>query len=227
MTERVEQEFKLRLPSVAAWQGLLERLGGAASGPVLQVNYFFDTRTRSLRHAGLALRLRRETAGKQSPPVCTLALKGPLRGSDPALAIRPEEELAIGEVEANALLEGARSPLEILDGSALAATALVRRAVELVGGESLACIGSFENERTRVGPLAAPPALAGLVLELDRTSFPGGRVERELEVELAPGADPARIERGLQALFRELGIPVENVPSKAARLFRLLDEDGA
>ena len=74
-------------------------------------------------------------------------------------------------------------------------------------------------------PLAFPPGSPGpaLVFELDETRFPDGSVERELELELPPGADAAAVEHALRALLASLGLPFESAPSKAARFFRILE----
>jgi len=222
---RVEREFKLRIPDEAAWQALLARLaalGGHASPPALQTNHFFDSATGALRAARIALRLREER-GAVTPFM--LALKGPELAPGGTLAARPEEELALAPAEARAVLAGERCPLAWLAASPLGEAELVRRATAAVAGAPTRRLGSFENERLRVGPLAFPPGSGGpaLVLELDRTSFPGGLVERELELELPAGADASEAERGLKALFSGVGLAVESVPSKAARLFRILD----
>jgi hypothetical protein len=219
VAEHLEREFKLRIPDEAARAALIARLGGASAPPAQQVNHFFDTRTRALRRARLGLRLREEEGR------FTLALKGPPREDHPSLAARSEEELELDAGTARALLSGERAVLEALGWRRSSAGPLVRQALRLAGKEPLLRVGAFENERLRIGPLAFPPGSTGpaLVFELDRTTFPGGRVERELEVELPEGADPVELERGLGELFRALGIAVESLPSKARRLFRILD----
>jgi inorganic triphosphatase YgiF len=222
MGGHVEREFKLRIPDEAAWHALLARLGalgGRAAEPELQTNHFFDSAAGALRAARIALRLREERGA------FTLALKGPELAPGGTLAARPEEELFLAPAEARAVLAGERCPLAWLAASPLGEAELVRRATAAAAGAPTRRLGSFENERLRVGPLAFPPGSSGpeLVLELDRTSFPGGLVERELELELPAGADASGIERGLEALFSGVGLAVESVPSKAARLFRILD----
>jgi hypothetical protein len=234
MDERIEREFKLAIPDEAAWRALRARLGGPSAPAARQVNHFFDTEARDLHRGRVALRLREERGRS------TLALKGPelvgetalagetARPGGTALASRPEEELALEPREAAAILAGERSPLEAFRASLLARNALVQRALELAGRAPPWPLGAFENERTRLGPLAFPPGSRGpaLVFELDRTTFPGGRVERELEVELPAGVDPAGVEPALRELFASLGIPVVTAPSKAARFFAALDSGG-
>lgn len=221
---QIEREFKLRIPSEAALAELRARLGGPVAPPVLQVNHFFDTEGRALGRARIALRLRSEIT-PNAGTTFLLALKGPLLGEPSSLAARPEEELVLTESVARELLSGARSPLEILRASSLSEGALVRLACALAGKEPLRRLGSFENERTRVGPLRFPPGSSGppLVFELDRTRFPDGSLERELEVELPAGARPAEVEHALSDLLSSLGIRPEPSESKAARFFRILD----
>lgn len=222
VSESVEREFKLCLPDEASCLSLLARLtalGAAAAHPVRQVNHFFDTPGRSLRRAGLTLRLREENGSFR------LTLKGPEFVREGALTVRPEEELPLGAGEARALLSGGRSPLDVLVRKAETPFALGYRARELAGNAKLEHCGSFENQRQRVGPLSPPRIASGapLVFELDRTSFPGGRVERELEVEVPMGVPVEEVRTILGELFEHVGIPWVTAPSKAARLFRILD----
>ena len=220
MPERIEREFKLRIPSEDRLQALAARLGGARAIPVRQVNHFFDTVAGDLRAARIALRLREE-GGR-----CVLTLKGPLLGAEAALAERPEEELEVSPSTAAAILAGTLAPLDVLEHG-LAGRPLVERAGELVRSLRLERLGAFENERLRIGPLAFPSgSSAPLVFELDRTRYPDGCIERELEVELPAGARPSEVERGLAALFAELGMALEPTPSKAARFFRSLTVGG-
>jgi len=219
----IEREFKLRIPSAQAEARLLASLGPAPANGARQTNHFFDTAARALRGARLALRLREEESA------FTLALKGPLQGQGPdasgALAARPEEELRVSADEARALLAGHRSPLALLEASALAAAPLVREARARAGTAPLLHLGAFENERRRVGPLAFPRGGPSLVFEFDTTHFPGGVIERELEVELPPDAPVAAIERELRALFTAGAVPFEPARSKAERFFALLERE--
>src|SRR5436190_17371620 len=218
MGAHLEREFKLPLPSEAHFAAVLERLralGAELRAPVCQRNHFFDTAERALRRAHIALRLRAEDGRHE------LCLKGKPRTAGSTLAARPEEELALDDATARALLAGTRAPLAVFEQSPLRDGPLVRLARVLVGGAPLSLLGSFENERTRVGPVPLPrdPSATPLVFELDRTHFPGGHIERELEVELPPAADAARIEAALHASFADLGVTPRSVPSKEQRFF--------
>jgi uncharacterized protein YjbK len=210
-----ETEFKLALPDEQARQRLLAALGCGPGVTFRQTNHFFDSPERSLRRHEIALRLR-QAEGRHE-----LALKGPRRAAgSTALHERQELELVLTAEEAQAILGGTRSPLAPfleLDPR----PELVRTARELAAGRPLLHLGSFENERTRLGPIAfaGGPALA---LELDRTAFPAGRVEHELEVELR-AEDAGLVEPELRALLREAKISWSPASSKAERFFRILD----
>jgi uncharacterized protein YjbK len=216
-----EREFKYRIPDERALERLAARLGGPRSVQSLQRNVFFDTPRQDLRARHLALRLRDEEGA------FSLTLKGPAQGPQAPLASREEEERALGAREAQAILEGALDPLEALLRLG-ARGPLFECARELVGREPVQICGGFDNERTRLGPLVFPPgSTAGHVFELDRTRFPDGSLDFELELELAGTEDPGPIAQALEALLRELGIAPETAPSKAARLFRILDARSA
>jgi uncharacterized protein YjbK len=234
MTGHLEREFKLWIPDERAFAALLERLGGPRAAPCRQVNHDSDTPKRALRAARIALRLLavsgRWTLGLKGPPISRGHRDHPGRSCGPdvpdaTLAARPEEELQIAPEEARAILAGECSPLDELAASPAGASALVRTARTRTGAEPLLHLGSFENQRTRVGPLALPDAASGarIVFELDRIRFPGGRVERELEVEVADDAEARAVWGALERLFSAVGLPLESVPSKAARFFRILD----
>jgi hypothetical protein len=96
---------------------------------------------------------------------------------------------------------------------------LLARMRAALAGAALARAGSFENQRVVVGPL-----LAGgerLELELDRTRFPGGREDCEVELELRASAVAAG--RALLAeLLAEAGVEGRPATSKAARFFEAL-----
>jgi len=213
MSGPVEREFKLFLPSESALEAVAQRLGGPRLAPVQQENHFLDTPSGALRAARLALRLRAE-AGRH-----LLTLKGPAERSG-SLAERPEEEREVAAPVAAAILSGRHEPL----GELPADSALVQRARACVGDSPLHVVGTFRNERTRIGPLPFPGADdAPLTFELDRTTFGAGTVERELEVEIPDAAHAPAVAAALHALLEELGLPIHSPASKASRLFRILD----
>ncbi len=59
-------------------------------------------------------------------------------------------------------------------------------------------------------------------LELDRSEFPGGRVEHEVEVEVA-AADAPAVEAALREWLGRAGVPWRTAESKAQRLFEALE----
>jgi uncharacterized protein YjbK len=225
MPDAIETELKLALPDEAAYRRLLARVlrpGVEPPAVLMQANEFLDTADDVLRRHRCALRLRDEDGRWE------LALKGPaLATVDPALTARIEEQCALDAAAAAAIREGARSPLESLR-AVHTASELVRRACELVAARPLSIRGRFTNERLRLEPahLAEP---WDLCLELDRTTFPGGRVDHELEVELDDPSRATRVLGALRTLFRETGIAWTPARSKAERLFRMIDglEGGA
>jgi len=213
----LEREFKLAWADGAALERLRSALGPVPARTVRQENHFFDTPARALRAARIALRLRDEDGG------WFLTLKGPRLAQAGALSARPEEEQALEPARARALLAGTADVLAELEHGAHGRTELVRTARAVVGEAALRHLGAFTNERTRLGPLRLEGVSTPLVLELDRTLFPGDVRAFELEVELPAGADPDAVERALRALLARLELPWNAGENKAARFFRLLD----
>jgi inorganic triphosphatase YgiF len=191
------------------------RRGARAQPARRQENRFFDAPDGRLRRADLTLRLRAEEGRFQ------LTAKGPLAPApDPALHQRAEEEADLGADEARALLSSPAGALDALARALGHASALVARMRRILEGGELVHAGAFENERTVVGPLLAGGAQ--VFLELDRTLFPGGRVDCEVELELPADA----VEDGralLQDLLRDAGVEGRPAASKAARFFEALE----
>lgn len=215
-----EIEFKLGLASEEALDALLRALGPAArpSPPVLQVNHFFDTLKSDLGRHGIALRLREEDG------CFALTAKGRSR-TRAALTVRDEHELALDAATARAILEGRLSPLQVLLERAPRPLEPLLEDMRVHAAERpLVELGAFENERRRVASVSLPTEEGPLevVLELDRTRFPGDRIEREVEVEIADPGDVPRAERALRALLASAGIPWTPAASKAGRFFRYL-----
>lgn len=224
--DRQEVEFKLRLADEAQHGALLALLfvEDAPPEPVLQTNHFFDTADHALRAAGLALRLR-AAKGRWM-----FTAKGKSRDLDAAgvLTARAEEEREIGDDEARGLLSGERDPVPFFaslfaDGAPPIAAALESAA----GGRALQHVGSFENRRTKASARLddGQGGQVELLLEVDRTSFPGGRVDCELEAEV-PAERAPLVEGALRLLLDRLGAPWSTAPSKAARFFELVDARG-
>ncbi|MEM7308239.1 MAG: CYTH domain-containing protein [Planctomycetota bacterium] len=215
----LEIELKLLVDGPEALARLAraaEARGARASEPVSQVNHFFDSEDGLLRRTDRTVRVRRE--GERF----RLTVKGALSdagGGDAAdLHTRPEVDVGLENERAEAVLRGELDPLALLREVA-GRSALADRVEADLAGAPLCHSGSFRNERTRVGPLRV--AGSELVLELDRTSFPGDRLDCEVELELPAAA----VEGGralLAELFAEAGIEGRPAEGKAKRFFRAL-----
>jgi uncharacterized protein YjbK len=227
--QRAEVEFKFRVRGEEDFARLRAVLGREPSERVRQVNHIFDTPDFALRKGKLSLRLREESGH------CTLTLKGPTlersRGSelDAALTARPEEECELEPGEAEAVLAG-RAAAEALARRRLPRSELLERiAAAIPRGSSLVRMGSFENDRERIGPL--PVALGGRTLEityeLDSTRFPGGVIEREIEVEVmdrsmlsaSSAGDLESLGIFLRAQLSRAGVRWDPSTSKVARFY--------
>ena len=229
MSEAREIEFKLRLEGPAALEAVAlaaERRGASRSAPVEQENHFFDTPDAALRSEGVVVRLRREDGR------FVLAVKGArLASGDARLHVRAEHEAAIPERHGNTILDGAVLDLAYLrDALGEVGPELVERLRGIARVETLGHVGSFRNRRLRVGPLRtaseASEAKGGadspqLTLELDRTELPGGRVDHEVELEVAEHHRGAG-ERLLEELLSEAAVRGEPATSKAKRFFEAL-----
>jgi len=223
-----EIEFKLQLAGESDFDALVAVLpGGArlARRELAQTNHYFDTRDGALHAARSSLRLR-EAGG-----AWTLTAKGPQDAGaarDLALARRAEEECAVDGRSAAELLAGTRCPLAtLLARRGARASPFAARLEALVAGRELIRIGGFENLRARVGPIAVE--LDGrprqLTLELDRTTFPGGRVDWEVELEVEAEDAPAAAAL-LGTWFRRAGLPWRPATNKLERYLAGRGADG-
>ena len=222
MAGGTEVELKLLVDGPEALRAVAAAAArrGARAGPARrQENHFFDARDGRLRRADHTLRLRAEEGRFE------LCAKGPAEaGGDAELHVRAEAEAEVDAGLARRVLAGEVSILDALERALARPSALLARIRAVLGGAALEHAGSFENERTVVGPLRADGA--ELALELDRTRFPGGRVDCEVELELPASA--ARAGRALLAeLMAESGVLGRPAPSKAARFFEALSASGA
>jgi len=213
-----EVEFKFLVEGPEAFQALAATLGGVAAGaPVRQVNHFFDTSVFDLADAELAVRLREE-AGRW-----ILTAKGPTEGADETIAIRPEVETEVPEARALTVLEGEESPLQLLR-ELVGEHALFTAMDSARGGRTLRRIGSFENVRSRLGPV--PLTIGGdswqATFELDRTLFPGNRTDHEIEVEVDGRARADAAKKVLCGLLEKANIAWQPGSSKARRFLATL-----
>ena len=215
-----EVELKLRVPDRAALAAVAAAAGGTLDDDaVTQVNGFFDTADRALHAARLTLRLRDEDGAWILTAKGAVGADGP--AADATLKQHLEEEERIEDDEARAIRDGRRSPIDALAerSSTGGRAALVARLRAAVGAAPLVAVGSFTNRRARV-----PATLAGVavVLELDETSFPGGVVHHEVEVEIDDATRADDVEAALRALLARAGVDGKPAPGKARRFFDAL-----
>jgi inorganic triphosphatase YgiF len=199
-----ESEIKLLLGDEDA-RALRGRLGDP-SRVLRQVSHFYDTAEDHLARAGVSLRVREESVaasheggaapGPGAGRVLLTVKEAGLRAG--ALMVRPEveSEVARSDWEDVRLRRKRFAELDL---------APVGRLKELLGGLDgldLAPLGRIENRREVYNLRAEEMTFEVL---LDRTLYPDGCVEFELESELAQAAagEGARV---LRRLFEELGI---------------------
>ena len=157
-----ERELKFRIGSREDFLALRDgKAWGQRSAPLPQVNYYFDTQNLELVRSRAMLRLRNALE-------CVLTLKC---GEEvrPGFFDSLELEAAIPSGSLQALLE---RPDSLLDLSLPPIEELKRR----FGRPQLLLIGTLENERVK-------RTIDGLVLEVDRVTFPDGSELYELEIE--------------------------------------------
>ncbi len=167
----LECEIKLAL-SAQEYQRLQAALGDPVC-EVLQDNLFLDTKERQLSAGRWALRLRREKHADETARLI-FTVKGP--ATKLAGAVRRTE---IESQADNSLWQRARAgdlPPELIEG---AVGEFLRRELDL--RHSLAPVLLFSNQRTTF-----QQTLDGTsrLVELDRTQYPTGEIDHELELEL-------------------------------------------
>lgn len=224
--ESREIEFKFAVDGHEAFERLLRQLELPASlmnSGVTQTNHFFDSTALCLRQHHFVIRLR-EAGGTYA-----LTLKGERSNGTSrsgALSSRIEEEVLIPHAAAEALMKGDLPPQQaIRDHFADRASTLGNMIDRACGGQKLVPIGRFINERIHLPPVDLPVGKASetLVFELDTSTFPGNRVEHEIEVEIRAHSDAAGIETALLELLQEARIEWRTAPSKAVRFFAALE----
>ncbi|MCU0722032.1 MAG: CYTH domain-containing protein [Planctomycetes bacterium] len=193
-----EVEFKFALAVRAEYDRVRAALGEPRKSAVQVNHYFTGDRGGVLGRGEALLRLR------VTPSKAVLTFKDGLRKQGALYRCREiEDEVSPGERDG--LLEGRLHPLELdREASRVAAGAL--------GPGRLRVAGASETERTEFA------FRDGETLLLDRTRFPGGLEDYEIELETA---DPAGAEAALHALFGRLGI--EARPQPRTKFARFLD----
>ena len=232
MTSWREIELKLALPDEDAWHWVRERLTEPRVTP--QSNHFFDSPGAPLRNARVGVRLRSEGERR----LLTVKSDGQIETED-ALSRRIELESAVpreafDEALEDGLLLGPwieNWRVELApsaDDSPELKTFLTR--LESLTPEPLQRFGGFDNERTtgtlRLDLADGPQRIE---VELDRTHFPGGRTDFELEVEFPTEgpkgreALPEEVQRALIDRLGEGGIHPFAAASKLARFQAILE----
>lgn len=217
-----EIELKYKLKNSQDYKLLLDALPGEHHREN-QINYFFDTPDLKLKAQHIFLRLRK--SNEHYKFTCKAAPIGIPKPSN-MLSIHDEWEEVVENQEAQRLLNGELSPLEMLsktrsneseDGKQTRLSLLKR--VAQVTQETLLFVGSFNNTRIHV------PYHIGkhqLDLEFDATDFGNERIDYELEVELPSTLLPETAQTEIEILFQRLHIKIKSSTGKAERFFSLV-----
>ena len=224
-----EQRQEIELKYAVANQEALDKFAAfvvsmqpaaGSSARTLQVNHFFDSEDLRLRRQRLLLRLRDEEG------TIYVTAKGRLSGrkAQGALSARAEDEVVIATKVAKSILAGGDSPLVALKLGMDCVSPLVQAIEATLSGVELRRVGSFQNERTRLGPLA----LGGseVLFELDHSSFPGGAEGYEIEVEAASAAAAQQIAQRVEQWLEQAGVEWQTTTSKSSRFFEALTRPG-
>lgn len=216
MAANQEIELKRRLIGADAAERLLQVLGPVASD-VEQVNHVFDTPDQRLRQARYSFRLREQGAS------FILTAKGPTRDVSASVGSRTEAEAEIDEGVARRLLAGEGDALGELRRRATAAAfeALWEGIERARSGRPLEEVGLFHNRRRTVR-VAVTPALS-VNVEVDATRFPNGKVEEEVEIEIAGPELASEVEAWLEERAAAAGVETQPSTSKLARFYAVLD----
>lgn len=218
-----EIEFKFAVADKHAFRRLLEHLNLPATllgSGVKQINHFFDSETFCLRDHHHAIRLRQE-AGRYR-----LTFKAEQQASPATLlSDRAEQEVALPNATALALLQGSVCPRHVIRQHFSDASSTILQLVRSACGDApLVHIGEFTNERIYLPPVSIPIGKNAetVVFELDISTFPNGVVDHEFEIEISEDHDAATMQTSLIELLEQAGIDWSSAPSKAKRFFRAL-----
>ena len=213
-----ETELKLALASKAELDAVRLVVGGRAVAPVKQENHFFDSADRVLDAAKHACRLRREG------DAFIVTVKGPSKASEGGLLTeRAEEEVKVSWGQADRMLKGLASPLAAFGTRGAAKPAVVGEVEVLLAGKPLVYIGGFRNLRTRVNAdVTVGGRAVGVVFEFDETTFPGNRIDFELEVEVPAGVDAAALKTALDGICTRARVTPRAASSTLKRFMTVL-----
>ena len=220
-----EIEFKFAVPGTEAFVRLVRHLNlpePVLETGVLQTNHFFDSASHCLHAAHFVIRLREHDGAR------LLTIKGEQQSGTTGTGVltdRIQEEVAISEGAADDLLQGRVSPRQVISeqfrNRSAAILALIDHACQ---GRELIHIGAFHNKRIHLPPvsLRAGNGNEDVKFELDASTYPGGRIDCEIEVEISAHSDAAAIESALIDLLEQAGIAWHPASSKAERFFEAL-----
>ncbi|HEY3495125.1 MAG TPA: CYTH domain-containing protein [Polyangiaceae bacterium] len=212
--ENAKQEIELKrlLLGEGAAEALIAALG-EVSAQRRQVNHVLDTEGYRLREERYSVRLRFEDGA----PILTAKGPGKRIGGD--TSTRDEAEARIDDALASAILSGHRDPVDVLRERAgdEAFGSLWQGLVQARRGLPLREVGSFENQR-RIVPVRLPSGL-DLHVEVDRTCFPDGHIDEEVEIELPSGEFVAEVETWLAQQALEAGVVMGPSSPKLARFY--------
>jgi uncharacterized protein YjbK len=197
-----EIEIKLDLGSFTGYLKLVGSLGQIDSEHRL-INGFFDSEDNKLEAAGWALRARAELGRG------LITIKS--RVADSSLAVvRRESEVEIRRAEALDILNLETNILDLQ----VEPIAFVN---EILSGADLHCLVRFETcrqkKKFKIGDYQ-------YILEIDKTQFPDGSVDYELEIELPDLEQLPVIEDQMRRMFHTLEIPFR--PMAQSKLERAL-----
>ncbi len=212
-----ETEFKFRVDNQGDLDAVAKASSATGAQAVHQENHFFDTKERLLDKNKYVLRLRQEDS------TFFLTAKGPSSSHQHgALTAKAETEREINLAQATTIRDGRQSALKVLAEMPLEPDEkpLVDQMTKLLGATPLVHAGSFSNDRSRLTvPLQVGGQNVPVILELDRTTFPGAVVHYEIEVEVPSTVDADGLGQALTALFERAQVKTRNGPGKAKRFF--------
>ena len=218
-----EIEFKFAVADKQAFRQFVEYLELSTSlldRSVRQINHFFDSETFCLRDHHHAIRLRQE--GERY----TLTLKAEQQAGPAAvLSDRTEHEVELPNTTALALLQGNTSPQQVIRQHFADRSSTILQLIQSAcGDQALVHIGEFVNERVHLPPVSLPvgASVETIVFELDSSTFPNGKVDHELEIEISEDQDATAIQAALIEHLKRAEIEWSSAPSKAKRFFRAL-----
>lgn len=204
-----EKEIKLDLSNEENYLKLLDFFQGSKHERQLE-NHFFDTEDWALSRSGWALRLREEENS------ATITAKGTADKGIEKLTVRPEIEQ---NIPAEVIPVLVKQGIYLSDLPASLAKILEDR----IAGKRLTERLSFTTYRT-VARYETDDT--GFVFEIDRTLFPDGSVDYELEVELDDMSQFPSAMDAITDIFNQVNIEIScQKDSKFARALKKLDLD--